>query len=431
MIAGRAAALAAAMALSNPVAPFDELTKPPASAASPGARVRGQPHRQRPGHGPRPVLGVRRWTRSRPVPLHGIGAGGYEAWWAEHGSLSYYVRDAHSLFLEQLAELGLAGLVLVAALFVAAFAAGRRRRSRAGPSARPGWRSAWRCWPAAPPPAALDWTWELPAAFGPVVLVAALLVGPATALPGIDQRTPGGYGWGVATLAVAWIALVVAATVALMGEVQLGDSRQAARQGDLAEAGTAAATAARVQPWASTPRLQEALVAERGATSAAPWRPTRRRWTAPSATGGCGSPRPACGPRRATSARPAGRSPARATLNPRSPIFAGALMRGHTSVGDPGSLKALDATAQSHSARAPSAERSRRARSRCSAGEGRGRTPCAAGCWHSPTSSRRCWHRLRWPVLGGRPRPRPSGRRRWYRHGWCWPRRAGSTTRTT
>ena len=251
--------VAVATALSNPVTRFDALTKPPSTAESPASDFVASHIASAQGTGRAQYWnsGLDAFTSS---PLHGIGAGGYEAWWAEHGSLSYYVRDAHSLFVEQLAELGPAGLALITAFFVLAFAAGRARRLGAQAAAPVGICLALLACGVAS--AALDWTWELPAAFAPVVVVAALLTGPATALAGVDQRTPGGYGWGVATLAVGWIA-IVAAGIALVGEVQLGDSREAARKGDLSRAGEAASTATRIQPWSSVPRLQEALVAER------------------------------------------------------------------------------------------------------------------------------------------------------------------------
>lgn len=252
-------AVIAAAAVTNPVKQFDELTRPPASAASPSRGFVASHIASAQGTGR-----AQYWRSSLDAfgssPLHGIGAGGYESWWAENGSLAYYIRDAHSLFLEQLAELGLGGLTLIAAFFVVALFAGRRRMARRDETAWVALCVALLATGAIS--AALDWTWELPAAFAPVVLVAALLTGPATALDGIDQRTPSAYGWGVATLAVGWIA-VVAATMALVGEVQLGDSRQAAREGDLARAAETASTAARVQPWASAPRVQEALIAER------------------------------------------------------------------------------------------------------------------------------------------------------------------------
>src|SRR5215210_6007469 len=39
-------------------------------------------------------------------PAVGRGAGSYEAWWLQHGSLPLFVKDAHSLYLETLGELG-------------------------------------------------------------------------------------------------------------------------------------------------------------------------------------------------------------------------------------------------------------------------------------------------------------------------------------
>ena len=49
------------------------------------------------------------WEALKSDPLKGVGAGGYEPWWAQHGSLDYYVRNAHSLFVETAAELGMVG----------------------------------------------------------------------------------------------------------------------------------------------------------------------------------------------------------------------------------------------------------------------------------------------------------------------------------
>ena len=46
----------------------------------------------------------------RESPLVGIGAGSFEYWWYEKRPSTRIVRDAHSVYLESLAELGLLGL---------------------------------------------------------------------------------------------------------------------------------------------------------------------------------------------------------------------------------------------------------------------------------------------------------------------------------
>jgi O-Antigen ligase len=49
-------------------------------------------------------------------PFNGIGPGTYEYYWQRHGNTLEYVRNAHSLYLEQLAELGVPGLALLLGL---------------------------------------------------------------------------------------------------------------------------------------------------------------------------------------------------------------------------------------------------------------------------------------------------------------------------
>ena len=51
------------------------------------------------------------------IPVAGGGAGSFEQWWAQHASFSYFVKNAHSLYLETLGELGLVGFGILA-LFV-------------------------------------------------------------------------------------------------------------------------------------------------------------------------------------------------------------------------------------------------------------------------------------------------------------------------
>jgi hypothetical protein len=208
-------------------------------------------------------------------PLHGIGAGGYEAYWHQNGSLAVPVRDAHSLFFESMAELGVVGLALVLGFLGFAAVTGSRR----GPTRARGEAlgAALAVLATGIVSAAIDWTWELSACFGLVVLAAALLTGPATladepALGPVPRAVNGGrarpsarrgsrFGLGVATLLVAWVA-IWAGGILFLTEDRLGDSRKAANAGHLASAAEDARDASALQPWASAPRLQLALVEE-------------------------------------------------------------------------------------------------------------------------------------------------------------------------
>ncbi len=202
------------------------------------------------------------WTAAMDAfeeePVRGIGAGGYEAFWTEHGSLARPIRDAHSLALEPLGELGVLGGGLVLTFFGAALL-GAYRRPPGGDGLLDS-SAALAVLVAGGAAAATDWMWEIPAVFAPVVIAAALLTGPATQSPG--SRAPGSlYGWGVATLVAGWLAICASAIV-LLTEIKLDDSHDSVRDGDLSAAARAAQDAITLQPWAAEPRLQLALVEE-------------------------------------------------------------------------------------------------------------------------------------------------------------------------
>ena len=61
-------------------------------------------------------------------PLDGVGSGGFQAEWLRERPFREPVRDAHSLYLETPAELGLVGLALVLALLASVAVAARARR---------------------------------------------------------------------------------------------------------------------------------------------------------------------------------------------------------------------------------------------------------------------------------------------------------------
>jgi O-antigen ligase len=96
-------------------------------------------------------------------PLRGIGTGGYRVEWLLRRDHAESVRDAHSLYLETAAELGLPGLAALLALLGGVAAAARRARAPAATAALAAWAVH----------AGVDWDWELPA----LTLVAVLLAG--------------------------------------------------------------------------------------------------------------------------------------------------------------------------------------------------------------------------------------------------------------
>jgi hypothetical protein len=96
-------------------------------------------------------------------PLRGIGTGSFRVEWLLHRDRDESVRDAHSLYLEAAAELGIIGLAALAALFGGVIAAARRARAPAAAAALATWAIH----------AGIDWDWELPG----LTLFAVLLAG--------------------------------------------------------------------------------------------------------------------------------------------------------------------------------------------------------------------------------------------------------------
>jgi O-antigen ligase len=105
----------------------------------------------------------------REHPIRGLGAGGFETEWRRRRTIIYSARDAHSLYLETLSELGIVGaLTLVALLSGVALCA--RRAYLLDPGLSAGWIAVVSMWAVH---SGLDWDWEMPA----VTLFAFVLVG--------------------------------------------------------------------------------------------------------------------------------------------------------------------------------------------------------------------------------------------------------------
>jgi O-Antigen ligase len=195
-------------------------------------------------------------------PITGVGAGNYGLYWNAHPEIALPLVNAHSLYLETLAELGIVGLLLVLGFFATAALCGwRARRLISGGEAAP----ALAVLAAGALTAGLDWTWQIPAASVAVIAAAGLLTA-ARSEVGATQSAPAAapstrFGLGIAVIAIAW-ASIWAAGVLLISDLKLDASRSAAARGDLVGAANDARDAASVQPWSPEPRLQLALVEE-------------------------------------------------------------------------------------------------------------------------------------------------------------------------
>ncbi len=104
-------------------------------------------------------------------PLRGIGSGSFRVEWLKRRPFAEGVRDAHSLYLETAAELGLIGVAALASLLAGVALAARDalRREGAAATAATAAVGAWALH------AGIDWDWEMPALSLLAVLLAARL----------------------------------------------------------------------------------------------------------------------------------------------------------------------------------------------------------------------------------------------------------------
>jgi tetratricopeptide (TPR) repeat protein len=189
-------------------------------------------------------------------PLKGLGAGTFEFWWNREGGIQF-VRDAHSLYLEHLAELGVPGLLLLLCALGASGTLAALARERADDAADAGALAA--CLAAFLVfllHAGVDWMWESTAvaalALGSVAVAAAARSG---------QRTPLGWHVRACLAGLALVALLVQLP-GLVSTSRVRDSQSSFRAGDAEGALTEATEAADAEPWAASPFAQRALVEE-------------------------------------------------------------------------------------------------------------------------------------------------------------------------
>lgn len=207
--------------------------------------------------------------------LGGAGPGTFQLLWLPRAPYFSYVQNAHSLYFETLAEVGIIGLGLLVAFFLLVIGAALRCVLRARQDTRTRAAGAAAALLAFSVSAASDWVWQVPALPAAFLLLAAAVVA-----PGSDVRHPdrgehatssprrwggrlsaGGFRVGAVMLAVACL-LVIAVPLAITTAERR--SQAAVSSSDPALALAAARAATRLEPGAASAQIQLALVLELG-----------------------------------------------------------------------------------------------------------------------------------------------------------------------
>ncbi|MEA2193576.1 MAG: hypothetical protein QOG42_10 [Solirubrobacteraceae bacterium] len=175
-------------------------------------------------------------------PWVGAGAGTYEQFWLRYRPSMESARDAHSLYLETLGQLGWPGLLLVVTMLLLPVAGAVRARGHPLVAATTGAYVAYLVH------TGVDWDWELPA----ITLVAllcgvALLVAGLGRSAGVPVLTARGRAAGLA----ATLALALFSLIGLFGNHALAESGRALDAGNPRGAAEAARSATRWAPWSA------------------------------------------------------------------------------------------------------------------------------------------------------------------------------------
>jgi hypothetical protein len=206
----------------------------------------------------------------RSEPVLGIGPGTFEFWWAKNGDpdAAIFVVNAHSLYLETLAELGPVGFLLVVAFVLLALAAAAIRAWRATLVIRPELAAATAACFVFGAAAAVDWVWQLaalPVAFMFLVAAAVTHMAPAEE-PATDTAEAREPAWRrylpAAVTAVVSLVALTAIVIPLASSSAVEQSREEVTDGDLDAGLESARSAVAIEPYAATPRIQEATILE-------------------------------------------------------------------------------------------------------------------------------------------------------------------------
>ena len=202
---------------------------------------------------------IGKWRSTPPVATCSAGNGGgtFQLLWDPRAPYDSSVENAHSLYVETLAETGVVGLALLGSFFLLVLGAAvmlcRRSRYEARVRAA-GLTGALIAFTVG---AAADWLWQVPALPAAFLLLSAALLAPARA--SAPRRAPLSLRLGAIAVAIASL-FAVAVPLATVNTVRA--SQAAVLSGDPARALADARAAVRLEPGAASPRIQLALVLE-------------------------------------------------------------------------------------------------------------------------------------------------------------------------
>jgi hypothetical protein len=199
-------------------------------------------------------------------PLTGSGPGTFQLDWLPRAHIDIYVTNAHSLYVETYAELGLIGLVLLVAFLLAALTLLVRQVTASTGAERTRAAAVAAALCAFAVGSASDWFWQMPVIPAAILLLlGACLVAPAGATDG-GRRSRGGAStphWALhAGLAVIGLACLAAIAFPLATNDAIVRSQDAATAGQISAAVASARDAVNLEPASAAAQLQLALALE-------------------------------------------------------------------------------------------------------------------------------------------------------------------------
>jgi hypothetical protein len=192
--------------------------------------------------------------------LQGSGPGTFQLLWLPRAPYYSYVQNAHSLYFETLAELGIVGLALLLGFFALVLVAGVVLVIRSKYEDRTRAAGATAAILAFMVSCAFDWDWQVPALPVTFMLLAAAILGPGRLARPVLGRLTGGVLRGLTVLVAAGALAAIAVPLATTDAVRA--SQAASARGQLAPALRDAEQAAKIEPGAASPQIQVALVQE-------------------------------------------------------------------------------------------------------------------------------------------------------------------------